>query len=192
MSAITTLKDLLKALDTPTKDTAAFNTAMNSLKCSREEFAQFAHYSETGYTRNLISRNDHYELIALCWKQGQVSPIHDHQGQNCWMYVVDGLVSETIFTITDLNYTDGTLKMDQEAHDHIEKSTTVYKPGTLGHITDDKGFHRICNAHKGLTISLHLYSLPFESCLIYDQGSKLVTRKQLQYFSIDGELVEAA
>ena len=42
------------------------------------------------YTRNLIDKTPHYELIAICWEVGQVSSVHNHRDQNCWMAVPIG------------------------------------------------------------------------------------------------------
>src|SRR5579863_117606 len=39
------------------------------------------------YTRNLIDRTPLYELMAICWEVGQVSSVHNHRDQNCWMAV---------------------------------------------------------------------------------------------------------
>src|SRR5688572_30516840 len=51
------------------------------------------------YTRNLVHREEHYELLLLCWGAGQKSPIHNHQGQRCWMAVLEGEISETLFEL---------------------------------------------------------------------------------------------
>ena len=37
------------------------------------------------YTRNLIDKTTLYEVVAICWEAGQVSSIHNHRDQNCWM-----------------------------------------------------------------------------------------------------------
>src|SRR5689334_20940233 len=42
------------------------------------------------YTRNLIDKTPLYELIAICWETGQVSSVHNHRDQNCWMAVPIG------------------------------------------------------------------------------------------------------
>src|SRR6476661_4540056 len=42
------------------------------------------------YTRNLIDKTAHYELIAICWEVGQASSVHNHRDQNCWMAVPIG------------------------------------------------------------------------------------------------------
>src|SRR6266581_1026567 len=42
------------------------------------------------YTRNLIDKSPLYELVAICWEVGQVSSVHNHREQNCWMAVPIG------------------------------------------------------------------------------------------------------
>ncbi len=42
------------------------------------------------YTRNLIDKTPLYELMAICWDVGQVSSVHNHRDQNCWMAVPIG------------------------------------------------------------------------------------------------------
>ena len=39
-------------------------------------------YAEDGYQRNVIKRTEFYELVAICWTPGQLTPIHDHVGVN--------------------------------------------------------------------------------------------------------------
>ena len=41
-------------------------------------------------TRNLIDKTPLYELIAICWEVGQISSVHNHRDQNCWMAVPMG------------------------------------------------------------------------------------------------------
>ena len=52
--------------------------------------APYLLYEKTHYTRNLIHRTPLYELLAICWESGQVSRIHNHAGQQCWMAVPVG------------------------------------------------------------------------------------------------------
>ena len=42
------------------------------------------------YTRNLIDKTPLYELVAICWEVGQVSSVHNHREQDCWMAVPIG------------------------------------------------------------------------------------------------------
>src|SRR5258708_37755377 len=51
------------------------------------------------YTRNLILRTPLFELIAICWDVGQVSSIHNHRGQSCWMAIAYGKVQVQNFRL---------------------------------------------------------------------------------------------
>ena len=33
---------------------------------------------DDGYQRNIIKKTEHYEMVAITWRAGQTTPIHDH------------------------------------------------------------------------------------------------------------------
>jgi len=54
-------------------------------------------FSDDSYCRNRIFGNEHLELLLLCWKPGQRTPIHNHAGSRCGVYVVRGVACEVGF-----------------------------------------------------------------------------------------------
>ena len=52
--------------------------------------APFTYFREDTYARNLIARTDRFELIVIAWLPRHRTPIHDHGGQRCWMWVDTG------------------------------------------------------------------------------------------------------
>ena len=56
-------------------------------------------WSESFYTRNLIYKDERFELMSLCWDKGQVSRVHNHADQMCWMMVVDGKLRGQNFAV---------------------------------------------------------------------------------------------
>jgi len=58
------------------------------------DWREFALASEQHYTRNLVAREARFELMVLCWGRDQASPIHNHEGQDCWMAVLEGEMEE--------------------------------------------------------------------------------------------------
>lgn len=42
------------------------------------DWREFALFGPIKYSRNLIELNENFELIVLCWLEGQESPIHNH------------------------------------------------------------------------------------------------------------------
>src|SRR5262249_57414377 len=51
---------------------------------------RYLHFRDDMYTRNLIFRDEAIELMAVCWKPGQRTVIHTHNGQLGWMAVQQG------------------------------------------------------------------------------------------------------
>ncbi len=68
------------------------------MKLPIAEFEKYATWSETCYTRNCIAENEDFELILICWEKGQATAIHDHGGEECWVYFVEGEFRENIYT----------------------------------------------------------------------------------------------
>ena len=58
------------------------------------DFKNYAHWKKDGYARNCIIKTAAFELILICWKEGDSTPIHGHNNQKCWVYLVDGNMTE--------------------------------------------------------------------------------------------------
>ena len=120
------------------------------------------------YTRNLIDKTPLYELIAICWEVGQVSSVHNHKDQNCWMAVPIGrlLVENFRLVFQDLN----------EGRCELERSDTVQMDAAHPCAVDPlEPVHRVLNPREfnERAVSLHVYSRPFDTCIVYspEQGS---------------------
>ncbi|MCA1608451.1 MAG: hypothetical protein LC730_03200, partial [Acidobacteria bacterium] len=50
-----------------------------------DSIEKYFYWSDRNYTRNLIYKDERFELMAVCWEPGQVSRIHNHFDQRCWM-----------------------------------------------------------------------------------------------------------
>lgn len=50
------------------------------------------------YTRNLVAEgNGKFNLMILCWNESQGSSIHDHTSAHCFVKVLQGSLTETMF-----------------------------------------------------------------------------------------------
>jgi len=141
---------------------------------AHEDWRRFGHFQPDCYTRNLVARNEHFEMLVLCWSAGQESPIHDHAGQNCWMGILDGVIEETQFA---LPRGGGPLE---------ELATRAFARGKVAYISDDIALHRVRPAAGQSGVSLHLYSKPIDVCRIFDRQSGKVLEKTMLYHSVDG------
>jgi cysteine dioxygenase len=113
-----------------------------------DDVAEFIRFSEKAYCRNLVRAGAWYNLLVLCWRNGQRSPIHDHRGSSCALSVLDGVLTETQFVFAPNGYIKATGSRDM-------------KPGgIIGSFDDD--IHQVSNLQAGRLdlVTLHVYSPP--------------------------------
>ena len=58
----------------------------------------FVRYEPGHYQRNLVCQGPWYELLVICWRSGQRSPIHNHARSTCGLKVLAGVCTETCFS----------------------------------------------------------------------------------------------
>ena len=143
---------------------------------AHDDWRAYALESDGGYTRNLVARTEAFELIVLCWRAGQESPIHCHAGQHCWMAVIDGEFEEVQYD-APADVRPGPLQ---------PVSSRSYGRGKVAYIHDDIALHIVRPKAGGSGCSLHLYSRPIDTCRIYDPRSGAVQTKTMSYHSVHG------
>merc|ERR1712154_625353 len=75
---------------------------LESYKSDPRDWRRYAKWDPHRYTRNLVDEgNGKFNLMALCWNEGQGSSIHDHADADCFVKVLDGQLMETRFAWPD-------------------------------------------------------------------------------------------
>jgi cysteine dioxygenase len=155
---------------------------LGAYAAAHDDWRRFVHFDPAVYTRNLVGRNEHFEMLVLCWNAGQESPIHNHAGQHCWMAVLEGEVEEIQFT-PPTGERQGCLR---------NGPSRIYKPGKVAYINDDIALHRVRPAPGSRGVSLHLYSKPIDVCNVYDEQTGRVVPSRMVYHSIEGVITGAS
>lgn len=93
------LFDAFQALDAYTEmiPNEVLDEVLGGIHIQAADFGELAEFSESCYHRNLIYEGTCFKALVLCWKSGQRSPIHNHVGSNCFVRVVEGVATETVF-----------------------------------------------------------------------------------------------
>jgi cysteine dioxygenase len=127
----------------------------------------YLHFASTHYTRNLIHRCDRFELMAICWEVGQASRIHNHAGQNCWMAVPIGRLDVQNYELASLDATTGHC-------DLIESDRWVMDSLHPCHVRPEAPIHAVLNpaSYAQRAVSLHVYSRPYDRCVVYSLAEK--------------------
>jgi cysteine dioxygenase len=141
-----------------------------------ETLVPYLHWDKQHYTRNLVDKTPLYELIAICWETGQVSSVHNHEDQNCWMAVPIGrLLVQNYRTISqDLS----NRKCQLEASDTVEMNAEH-----PCRVDPREPVHRVLNPREfgQRAVSLHVYSRPIDSCVVYSPEQGTCGTIKLQY-----------
>lgn len=166
-----------KLLDEFRRDSRGTRVAqlLGEYAASHGDWEEWALFDQEHYTRNLVHRCGDFELLLLAWGAGQSSPIHDHSSQQCWMAVLDGVVEEVHFR-------------QREGAAPVSANPRRFQPGQVAYIEDEIALHLVRPADNQPAVSLHLYSNPIDSCRIYDPASDEVSRIDVGYHSVRGEL----
>ncbi len=150
-----------------------------------DSVSQYFHWSENFYTRNLIHKNDRFEVMAICWERGQASRIHNHWDQKCWMTVPVGRLRGRNFAVEEIDESIGYCKLRET--DTFDLSDCLAAKVEL-----EEPVHQILNEPEfdERAVSIHIYSKPFDRCLSYCRDSDTFKEVQLFYTSVDGRLCE--
>ena len=132
-----------------------------------ESLAPYLHYEATHYTRNLIHRCGLFELMAICWEVGQTSRIHNHAGQRCWMAVPIGRLAVQNYTVVRTDAATGFCELAEA--DRLEMD-----PRHPARVQDERPIHAVLNLpeYEAPATSLHVYSRPYDRCLVYEKERK--------------------
>jgi 3-mercaptopropionate dioxygenase len=85
-----------------------------------------------------------FSIVALVWRPGQVTPIHDHVTW-CVFGVIQGVEHEELFTL------------DEENGFLVEAGTSTNEPGDVNGFAPPGDIHRVRNVGDDTAISIHVY-----------------------------------
>lgn len=123
---------------------------------TRTDIAPACCFGARGYKRNTIAESPWFELLALCWRSGDCTPIHDHRGVSCAFKVIEGTGTELRFELTP----SGLICPVQ---------TIAMAPGFIC-AADEPDIHQVANMQaKGQDlVTLHIYSPPIKKMNVYE------------------------
>ncbi|MFZ0955156.1 MAG: cysteine dioxygenase family protein [Candidatus Sulfotelmatobacter sp.] len=136
------------------------------------------------YTRNLIDKTPLYELLAICWEIGQASSVHNHRDQNCWMAVPIGRLQVENFRVIRQDLSAG--RCELEPSETVEMN--IAQPCA---VDPREPVHRVLNPRQfgERAVSLHVYSRPFDTCVVYSAEQGTCGEIQLHYHTAYGKSV---
>jgi hypothetical protein len=154
--------DGLRAIDEPDFTVEGVARYFRENPVDPGALAPYTFYEPTHYTRNLIFRCPLFELIAICWDVGQSSRIHNHHNQNCWMALPAGRLIVQNYRVVRIDERSGHCEL-------AEADRVVMAPEHPAHVDPAVPIHAVLNPAelRQRATSLHVYSRPYDRCLVY-------------------------
>ncbi|MHC5111335.1 MAG: cysteine dioxygenase [Planctomycetota bacterium] len=145
--ALTALFEYLDNL-TGRAEVTALEEKLRTINVTLDDVKPFVRFSGTEYLRNLIHQGEFFHALAICWRSGQRSPIHNHARSVCAVKVLRGTATETVFESTP----SGLLK--------ATRSNDLVEGSVMASLDDDT--HQVSNlqAQGDDLVTLHVYSPP--------------------------------
>ena len=157
---------------------------------SAEDLERYKNWLPDRHTRNKVFRNDMIEVMVICWPVGTVTPLHTHNGQLGWMTMIEGKLQVENFRKVDCNRPEnqqvvgmdclaGATRIEME---HLHDELAV-PGGPLNTVDKTQTIHRILNRAEWNqpAVSLHVYSRPIDSCVVFDMDAQRCYRRDLKY-----------
>ena len=180
LAATCTIQEFVRGLrkfpESAFLETSPLKHFLNSHPVAPDTLTPYLLWDRQHYTRNLIDKTALYELVAICWEIGQISSIHNHHQQNCWMSVPIGrLLVQNYRTIAE-DLTGGTCNIEPT---FIEEMN----PSQCCAVDPAEPVHKVYNPREfnQRAVSLHVYSKPFDSCVVYSEEQGTCGEIKLSY-----------
>jgi cysteine dioxygenase len=94
-----TFSELIERLNSQTSPPSLeqINSWLSNVEIFDHDLEPYIGFKEGNYWRHRVCRNEAVEMLVICWRPGQKTPIHDHNGSHGVVRVQQGLMWETIF-----------------------------------------------------------------------------------------------
>ena len=139
------LVEYLRGL-TSRADLGVLSRLLADVALDRGDVEKACVFGSKGYRRNVIAASEWFELLALTWRSGHCTPIHDHMGVSCAFRVVHGHGTEIRYAKTDSGL--------------VRPTESVCMPPGYICSANDPDIHQVANlqAPGEDLITLHIYS----------------------------------
>lgn len=96
-----------------------------------------------------------------------MTAIHDHGGEECWVYFMDSQFEEIIY---------------ERDRSNVKRSLSkMATSGAVSYMSDFLGVHSLKNIGNSRGFSLHLYAKPIRSCNVFNHISEVFEEKEMHY-----------
>ncbi len=154
------LLSYLHGLKTERADLEMLQRLLTESRVTLDDLREYLHFEDSCYCRNLVAESPWFNVLVLCWKSGQRSPIHDHAQSVCAFKVLTGVCSETSYAFSPCGQV-------------VPLRTKDFLAGEII-ASHDSETHQVSNLQPEGTalVTLHVYSPPLKTMKVFSITGK--------------------
>ncbi|MCP5020184.1 MAG: hypothetical protein GY930_00275 [bacterium] len=176
-SALGQLISELSKLEESPLDPSKVAQLLSETNVTDVEIQPLLHFRKDRYTRNLVYRSSTFDVIVLCWPPNSSTAVHDHNRQLGWVRVLKGALEET-------RYVDGNscteMGSDRTWLPRVHGRIVIPAGPAVAAVDSAHGVHKLGTLDEP-AVSLHIYSKPLDTCLVFDEQDGHIDCKDLEY-----------
>lgn len=195
-NSLTALVERLRSMETAPLDPDAVHAEVAAARFEERSLRPFLTWREDKYARNLVWRSELFDVIVLCWRPGQITPVHDHSGQLGWVRVVRGRLEEVTYERASAAPPSSVAEPAADACAFAALRAPLAETGRGAALAGDvasvdrvRAIHRLGNPREvepgggrdEPAVSLHVYSRPHDACLAFDLERGTCRRVELSF-----------
>jgi cysteine dioxygenase len=163
---------------------------LEGVELDEKTLRPFIDWKDDHYARHLVHRDRHFDIMVICWLPGQGTPIHTHNGQLGWAFTTRGALECSEYrymgcdrpqnqNVSGIDCLAGGMKVKLEPTSVL----TTTPGGPINRVTKQVTIHSLVVPQdcKERVVSFHVYSLPFDSCVVFDVAQGQCRRKELAF-----------
>lgn len=154
-AALAPLLSYLQSLKTERADLGRLQELLTDSQLTLDDVRDHLNFADDCYQRNLVAESPWFNVLVLCWKSGQRSPIHDHAQSVCAFKVLTGVCSETSYSFSPCGQV-------------VPLRTKDFLTGEIV-ASHDSETHQVSNLQPEGTnlVTLHVYSPPLKTMKVF-------------------------
>jgi len=133
---------------------------------------KYISFSDTDYKRNIVHVSSKCEVTVLCFKKGQITPMHDHGGSIGITIMREGIMTEELFNKLPTGMIAPTF-------------TRRFRTSELSYINITT-IHRVSNAHNENLVTMNIYFPPLTLMNIYNLENTQMEKWTADYSDTKG------
>jgi len=161
-------------------------------KANPTDWNSHAHYNDLVYTRNLVTRNEYFEVLIVCWRAGQSARISSYGTSYSFAGVLHGQLIQHTYQLLDESgnkYTERQKATPVGANcpNLSDSETKILDVGQTSFMHDGLGLHSLRAGELHDCVMIQVNTPPVKEVKVFEPARNRVSIRTPSYYSLEAK-----